>query len=78
MLRQNHKLKEDILKRLCLVEPGVEAETPLIHTHSNSMHNDYISPPESRSIVLAPRKLGGGGCVEGETETKRREDPKEG
>lgn len=63
MLRQSHKLKEDILKRLCLVEPGVEAETPLIHTHSNSMCNGYFSPPESRSIVLAPRKLGGGVVV---------------
>ena len=60
MLRQNHKLREDILKRLCLLEPGVEAETPLIHTHSDSMHNHHISLPESRRIVLAPRKWGWG------------------
>lgn len=61
MLRQNHKLREDIFKRLCLLEPAVEAETPLIHTHSDSMHNHHISLPESRRIVSAPRKCERGG-----------------
>ena len=80
---QNHKLREDIFKRLCLLEPAVEAETPLIHTHSDSMHNHHISLPESRRIVPAPRKWGGGGGrgaggKEGETGIKRREDPQEG
>lgn len=82
MLRQNHKLRGDIFKRLCLLEPAVEAETPLIHTHSDSMHNHHISLPESRRIVPAPRKWGGGGRgaggKEGETGIKRREDPQEG
>lgn len=76
MLRQNHKLRGDIFKRLCLLEPAVEAETPLIHTHSDSMHNHHISLPESRRIVPAPRKWGGGGGVRGAR--KERQELKEG